>query len=81
MGKQFANRLALLSFSVVLLRSLIQGTDFTGSMQIALVCLCAFYMIGYLIGDLAQRMIEEHVEVEEAQLLAGIAAVNSQQSP
>ncbi len=68
-GKQFAFRLALIAFVVVTLHGLIAGEGFFGVLQMALFCLGLFFVLGFFLGDLARRLVEEHAEAEVTILL------------
>jgi hypothetical protein len=63
---QFAKRLALISFATAALRGLICEADFLATMQTALVCLGAFYVLGLILGEAARRIVEENIKSELA---------------
>jgi hypothetical protein len=69
-SRQFAGRLALIAFATTSVRGLISGDDFQGTLQGALLVLAAFYGVGWLVGDLARRVVEELAHAEFARLLA-----------
>ena len=64
MAIQFAYRLALIACATALARGAIGGLDFRGTVQTALVVLAAFFGLGLVLGELARRVIEEHVQTE-----------------
>lgn len=70
MASQFANRLALIGFATITVRGLLAGSDFQGTMQTALVVLAACYLVGFVVGELARRVVEEAAELEIARLFA-----------
>lgn len=66
---QFAFRLSLIAFATAAVRGLMAGGDFAGTMQSALWILALFFGLGWIIGELARRVIEEQVEAELPRLL------------
>ncbi len=80
MTKQFASRLALIAFAAASLRGLISGAAFQGTLQAALVAMAVFYGLGLVLGDLARRVVEEHVLAEWARLTAEVADPDSHAS-
>lgn len=66
MAVQYACRLAWIAFATASLHGLLAGSDFQGALWSALIAAAAFYGIGLAFGDLARRLIEEHVEAELA---------------
>ena len=69
LGSQYAFRLSLIAFATAALRGLMAGSDFEGTMHSALMILALFFALGWIIGELARRVVEEQVEVEIPQLL------------
>jgi hypothetical protein len=69
-ARQFASRLALIAFTAASLRGLISGADFQGTLQTALIAMAVFYGLGLVLGELARRVVEEHVVAEWARLTA-----------
>ncbi len=69
-AKQFASRLSLISFAVAILRGLIDGSDFEGTMRLALLVMVLFYVLGLAIGTLARQLIEETVQQELTRMAA-----------
>jgi hypothetical protein len=78
---QFAKRLALISFSTTVLRGLIYGPDFLATMQTALVCLGAFYVLGLILGEAARRIVEENIKSELARQVDSALAASTTPRP
>jgi hypothetical protein len=72
-ASQFANRLALIGFATITVRGLLAGSDFPGTIQSALVALAVYFAVGFVIGELARRVVEEAVELEIARHFAATA--------
>ena len=64
MATQFASRLSLIAFGVAVMRGLLSGADFQGSLQSALLAAAVFYGFGLVCGDLARRLVEEAATAE-----------------
>ena len=64
MAGHFAFRLSLIAFATASLRGLIGGTDFSGGLKTALVAAALFYGLGLIVGEMARRVVEEHVQAE-----------------
>lgn len=73
MASQFANRLALIGFATITVRGLLAGSDFQGTIQAALLAMAVFFAVGFVIGELARRVVEEAVDLEIARKLAANA--------
>lgn len=67
---QFAFRLGLLTFGVVALRGALRSIDFTGGMQDALLASVVFFSLGFVLGEIARRLVEEHVQAEQRRVLS-----------
>jgi hypothetical protein len=63
----FASHLALIAFATAALQALISGSKFFQSTQTALLVLLVFYGLGWILGELARRVVEENVSAELAQ--------------
>lgn len=61
MATQYAPRLALIAVVTVLGRGLLGDSDFVGTVETAAVAAAAFFPVGLLLGEIAQRLVEEHV--------------------
>jgi hypothetical protein len=72
-ASQFANRLALIGFATITVRGLLAGSDFQGTIQAALLALAVFFAVGFVIGELARRVVEEAVDLEIARKFAASA--------
>ena len=66
MAEQFAPRLALIATMTVFGRGMFAGGDFAGTVKTAAVAAVVFFVLGLLIGEIARRLIEEHVRGEAA---------------
>lgn len=64
MAKLFAARLALIAFAVTLADALFSSRAFYPSLSSALIKAVLFYGIGFVVGELARRIIEENAEAE-----------------
>ena len=69
MAAQYAPRLALIAVLTVLGRGLLGDGDFAGTVETAAVAAAAFFVLGLLVGEIARRLVEEHVRgtAEEGQ--------------
>lgn len=67
---QFASRLSMIAFATATMRGFISGTDFRTSIQMALVSMVVFYVVGRLIGELARRLVEDSLDAELAKMIA-----------
>jgi uncharacterized membrane protein len=63
-AKQFACRISLIAFATATIRGAISGADFEGTISAALLALALFFGIGLVCGELARRLVEEHVRNE-----------------
>lgn len=77
LGSQYAFRLSLIAFATAALRGLMAGSDFEGTMQSALMILAAFFALGWIIGELARRVLEEQVEAAMPQLLQSLVGADA----
>ena len=68
MAHDFGVRLALISFGTAAMRGLISGADFTPALQTALLAAIMFYGLGLVCGELARRVVEEHVQLKHAEV-------------
>ena len=64
MAHKFAVQLSLIAFAAVSIRGLISGADFQLTLQSALLVLMGFYPFGWILGELARRLVEENVTTE-----------------
>ncbi len=60
-AEQFAPRLALIAVMTVFGRGMLAGSDFAGAVKTAAVAAVVFFVLGLLVGEIARRLIEEHV--------------------
>lgn len=61
MAEQYAPRLALIAILAVIGRGILSGGDFAATVKTAAIAAAAFFLIGWLVGEIARRLIEEHV--------------------
>lgn len=66
MARQFAVRLALVAFAASTVDGLLDGVDFAGTLQSALIHAGAFFGLGWICGELAGRAVEESARQEAA---------------
>ena len=59
MAHEYAVRLALIAFATASIQGLISNADFQPAVQTSLIALAVFYVLGYVCGELAQRIVEE----------------------
>jgi hypothetical protein len=64
--QQYAPRLALIAILTVIGRGLLGDGDFAGTVKTAAVAGAAFFVLGLLVGEIARRLIEEHVQATVA---------------
>jgi hypothetical protein len=64
--QQYATRLALIAILTVIGRGLLGDGDFAGTVKTAAVAAVAFFGVGLLVGEIARRLIEEHVQATAA---------------
>lgn len=67
MAKRYAGALSLIAFAAVCLRGMVTGRPFATVLGYALVALFAFAVLGFVVGSLARRAVEESVNAELAQ--------------
>jgi hypothetical protein len=64
LAAHFAVRLSLLAFAAVSLSGAVARDDFDGTIQLALAAGMVFAALGFVLGDVARRAVEEQVETE-----------------
>ena len=64
MGRTYAGILALVAFMTVLVRGMTGGGEVAPTIKIACLCLVAFGMTGYILGHLAQWIVEDSVRAK-----------------
>lgn len=70
MAHQVASRLALLAFAAAGAQGLLAFGDFEGTVISGLKAAAAFYVLGYLVGELGKRIAEEGAQTEFKRYLA-----------
>ena len=66
MPKKLASTLALLAFAACLVAGGVHaGNPFTTTIQRALLAMACTYVIGLVIGSMAEKMIEENVKAAQ----------------
>jgi hypothetical protein len=63
---QFAVRFAWIAFATAAVQGLAGGADFEAALKISLFVLVVFYALGYICGEIARRLVEEHTQLEIA---------------
>jgi hypothetical protein len=58
---EFAVRLALIAFATAAIQGLANRADFEAALKLALAAAAACYVLGWLCGELARRVVEESV--------------------
>ena len=66
-AQRYAGALALIAFAAVCVQGVVTGQAFATVLARALVGLAAFAVLGYLVGGLARRAVEESVKAETDQ--------------
>ena len=64
MAQEFAFRLALIAFITAAVQGLICGAAFEPGLKSALGASAVCYLLGWVCGDLARRVVEESVHAE-----------------
>ena len=64
MAQGFAIRLAFIAFAAASLQGMLAGATAESTLKTAIVALGVFFAAGYLLGDLARRLVEEAVQAE-----------------
>lgn len=64
MAVQYAARLAMIAFATANLQGMLSNSELVGTIQNGLLAAGLFFVLGYLIGNLAQKVVEESVEKE-----------------
>jgi hypothetical protein len=60
-AQEYAVRLALISFATAAVQGLVVRADFTLALKSALAAAAAFYVLGWLCGEMARRIVEESI--------------------
>ena len=76
MAQAFAHQLALIAFATAAIHAVISGAALSESLQSALVGMLAFYGLGWILGELARRVVEESVDAQ----LAGMTLATETQT-
>lgn len=64
MAQAYACQLALIAFATTALQGLLRGAEFVNAVQSSLLVLMMFYVLGWILGELARRLVEESVQYE-----------------
>ena len=67
MAHEYAVRLALIAFATAAVQGLVSGAPFEATLKSALFVLAAFYVLGYVCGEMGRRVVEETVASMTAQ--------------
>ena len=66
MGRTYAGILAYLAFVVVVFRGFLRGVSLEQTLELALLCLVVFALIGFLCGELGSWFVAESVQARLA---------------
>ena len=61
-ANDYAARLALIAFATAAIHGLCMRAAFEPALKTALAATAAFYMLGWLCGEMARRLVEESVQ-------------------
>jgi len=73
----FASRLSLIAFAAAIVQGLIDRAEFQGTLQTALLLLAVFFGLGFVVGEIARRVVEEGVQAEFDRLATSPAEAES----
>jgi len=79
-AQEYAVRLALIAFATAAIQGLVMRADFQPALKSALAAAFAFYVLGWLCGEMARRIVEESVALVRSQAAAP-ANTSTQSSP
>ena len=74
----YACRFAMIAFGTTVLRGAMGGSDFEGTVWAALAATAVFYGLGFVLGELARRVVEEHAAAEWERQAAERAETDAQ---
>ena len=72
MAVGFAIRLSLIAFAAASFRGLLTQSDFQSTIETAMVAVAVFFVLGFIFGELARRVVEESVLAEIAAMTAAL---------
>ena len=78
---EFAVRLALIAFATAAIQGLANRADFEAALKLALAAAAACYVLGWLCGDLARRVVEESLRQTAAAPASLPTPTSAPQSP
>ena len=61
MAHQYAVRLALIAFATAAIQGAVRQSGFEPALKFALAAAAAFFVLGWLCGELARRIVEESI--------------------
>ncbi|MBI3861713.1 MAG: hypothetical protein HY290_07440 [Planctomycetia bacterium] len=64
-ANDYAVRLALIAFATAVIQGLCTRAAFEPALKTALAATAAFYVLGWVCGEMARRLVEEGVERNE----------------
>ena len=70
---EYAVRLALIAFATAAVQGVISGAPFEATLKSALFVLAAFYVLGYVCGEMGRRIVEETVATMSAQTAPAVS--------
>jgi hypothetical protein len=69
-AQEYAVRLALIAFATTAVQGLVMRSDFEPTLKSALAATAVFYVLGWLCGEMARRVVEESVQFNRSQAAA-----------
>jgi len=66
-AQEYAVRLALIAFATAAIQGLVMRAEFQPALKLALAAALAFYVLGWLCGEMARRIVEESVQLNRSQ--------------
>jgi hypothetical protein len=77
-AQEYAVRLAWIVFATAAIQGLVMRADFEPALKSALAAALVFYVLGWLCGEMARRIVEESIELDRQQ---PAVPTNTQSSP
>jgi hypothetical protein len=77
-AQEYAVRLALIAFATAAIQGLVMRAGFESALKSALAAAAAFYVLGWLCGEMARRIVEESVQLGSTK--AAVPPTTSSQS-
>jgi len=81
MGRAFAGTLGPLAFACVVARGLVAGSGVEGTLATASAALYVFAIIGYIVGQLADFLVNDSVRIQFQAAMAAWDAKHGSEKP